>query len=93
MENAMSQQRFGVDFMDGDHKISVVYWIDNGRVMGEAYFHKDDHTTPIRNGTFHHLFSSVEYKLHTPCGEKWPDAVLDKQVWKEVGRGKPGKAV
>jgi hypothetical protein len=71
-----------------NYPIEVTYWHnDQGIVVGEAYFKRDDLGADILDGDFAHPFSGQRYKLHTPS--KWTKhkhASLDILQWKMVGQ-------
>lgn len=88
-----SPQRFGVVFpWGGDDRIEITFWVENYIVYGEAYFKKDDLCATIVNGEFQHPFTERKFKLAVSTfGTESHDAVLEEQIWKNVGRNKPRK--
>jgi hypothetical protein len=87
----MNAQRYTVEFPGdaGTGPIEITYWVENWRVVGTAYFKKDDYGCLVSNGEFEHPYSGLKYKLHVPCTPKHTDCILDVLRWANVGRSEP----
>ena len=76
-------EKYKIVCFDGAQEIEIVYWNNDGRTDGEAYFKGIDLFAEMTDSSFRHPLTSNEYELHVsrkPLNSEYAILMVTRQT-------------